>query len=96
MPGNIGCHNKVLEFVANKAGAPWQAGHRGDLTIGGTQPVGMRRTTAQIAAAASLPGRGAVRSNVRFGGIGSLRGQEDKHSVALPWPGVPIGGNRGP
>jgi hypothetical protein len=30
MPGNIGCRVEVLEYVADKAGAPWQPGHRGD------------------------------------------------------------------
>ena len=34
MPGNIRCRVEVLENVANKAGAPWQAGHCGDLAIG--------------------------------------------------------------
>src|SRR5450631_617465 len=40
MPGNISCRVEVLEYVADKAGAPWQAGHRGDLTIGGNPTLG--------------------------------------------------------
>jgi hypothetical protein len=35
MPRNIGCRVEVLEYVAGKAGAPWQSGHRGDLAVGG-------------------------------------------------------------
>ena len=35
MPRNIGCRVEVLEYSANKAGAPWQSGHRCDLTIRG-------------------------------------------------------------
>src|ERR1700722_6561927 len=35
MPGNISCRVEVLEYVADKAGAPCQARHRGDLTVGG-------------------------------------------------------------
>jgi hypothetical protein len=30
----------VLEYVANKAGAPWQAGNRGNLAIGGNLALG--------------------------------------------------------
>jgi hypothetical protein len=40
MPGNIGRRVKVLEYIANKAGAPWQAGPRGDLAIGGNPALG--------------------------------------------------------
>ena len=35
MPRNIGCRVEVLEYAADKAGPPWQSGHRGDLTIRG-------------------------------------------------------------
>jgi hypothetical protein len=40
MPWNIGRRVEVLEYVANKARAPWQAGHRGDLAIGGNPALG--------------------------------------------------------
>jgi hypothetical protein len=40
MPGNIHCRVEVLENVADKAGALWQAGHRGDLAIGGNPAPG--------------------------------------------------------
>jgi hypothetical protein len=40
MPGNISCRVEVLEYFADKAGAPWQAGHRRDLTIGGNPTLG--------------------------------------------------------
>lgn len=38
-----------------------------------TQPFGIRRMTAQIAAAASSPWGGAILRSSRFGGIGSFR-----------------------
>jgi hypothetical protein len=40
MPGNIGCRVEVLEYGADKAGAPREAGHRGDLAIGGDPALG--------------------------------------------------------
>jgi hypothetical protein len=40
MPGNISCRVEVLEYVADKAGAPWQTGHRSDLTVGGNPTLG--------------------------------------------------------
>jgi hypothetical protein len=40
MPRNIRSRIEMLEYVADKAGAPWQAGHRGDLAIGGNPTLG--------------------------------------------------------
>jgi hypothetical protein len=40
MPGNFGCRVEVLEYVADKARAPRQAGHRSDLAIGGNPALG--------------------------------------------------------
>jgi hypothetical protein len=34
VPRNLGYWVKALKYAANKAGPPWQAGHRGDLAIG--------------------------------------------------------------
>ena len=34
VPRDISYRVKVLKYAANKAGPPWQAGHRGDLAIG--------------------------------------------------------------
>jgi hypothetical protein len=95
MPRNIGCRVEVLEYVANKAGAPWQAGHRGDLAIGGNPALGNAADYRANRRAASLLGLGVVRSSVRFGGIGSSRGQED--SIAWLYRGLalPIGVRKG-
>jgi hypothetical protein len=35
MPRYIASRVKVLEYAADKAGAPWQSSQRGDLAIGG-------------------------------------------------------------
>ena len=40
VPGNITCGVEVLEYLADKAGSPWQAGHGGDLAIGGNPALG--------------------------------------------------------
>src|ERR1700722_13629877 len=92
MPGYIGCRVEVLEYMADKAGAPWQSGHRGDLPISGNP-------TLWNATDYSANRRGGFVSSVR-GGLQQLalrrhrqlsfdpRGQEDTHGVTIPWPGV--------
>jgi hypothetical protein len=76
--------------VADNASAPWQAGHRGDLTIGGNPTLG-------YATDYSANGRGGFVTSV-WGSLEQLalrrhrqlwsdsRGQEDTQSVTIPWP----------
>ena len=40
MPRNIGCRVEVLEYAADKPGAPWQSGHSSNLAIGGHPALG--------------------------------------------------------
>jgi hypothetical protein len=92
MPGNIGCRVELLEYVADKAGAPWQAGHRGDLTIRGNPALGnatdhsANRRGGLVPSAWGSPEQLALRRHRQLSS--DSYGQEDTRSVALPWPGV--------
>ena len=85
MPGNIGCRVEVLEYVADKAGAPWQAGHRGDLAIGGNPALGNAADYSANRRGGFVASVWGSRSNLRFGGIGRFRPIPVVRRIRIAW-----------
>jgi hypothetical protein len=89
MPRNIGCRFEVLEYLADKASTPRQAGHRRDLAIGGNPALGnaanysANRRGGFLASVWCCPKQLALRRHRQLSS--DSRGQENTHSVALPW-----------
>jgi hypothetical protein len=87
MPGNISCRVEVLEYVADKAGAPCQARHRGDLTVGSNPTLGnaadysANRCGGLVTSVRGSPGQLALGRHRHL--PSDTRGQEDTHSVAI-------------
>ena len=91
MPGYIGCRVEVLEYMADKAGAPSGRSSRRPAQSGNPTLWNATDYSANRRGGFVSSGTGRL-SSLRFGGIGSFRSipvvRRITHGVTIPWPGV--------